>query len=119
MPAASSPPDWSLVDVEARRALLTHLGRSPLAEVASVDAPVQWVLTGAFSNTHNGVLATRTTPGGASRLGAAEPPFGEASTDADLIAAITATLERFAAARVPGIWYLDADSPAELASLLI
>jgi GNAT superfamily N-acetyltransferase len=89
-------PAWSDLEIEAQRRLLRHFGGSPLAECSAPGSPVEWVRTGVFSNTHNGVLTTRLSTG-----------------DAD--AAIAAVVDGFGVRRLPAIWYVSAgDRPTDL-----
>jgi GNAT superfamily N-acetyltransferase len=87
---------WWELEVQAQRRLLRHFATSPLTQAAPPGSPVQWVITGVFSNTHNGIVATRL------------------SADAAAVT-IAAVLRRFAERRLPGIWYVSADdTPADL-----
>lgn len=97
--AADSEPPWARMHLECQAAFLRHLGTSPLARI-SPDPAVHWVVTGVWSNTHNGVVSTHL-------------PQEQA---ADRIRAV---VERFRAAGVPGTWFVtENDQPADLGTLL-
>lgn len=88
-------PSWAVLYQACQAGFLRYLRASPLAEV-SADPRVDWVITGVWSNTHNGVTGARLPAGSADEV-------------------IRDVMSRFRAAGVPGTWFItDGDQPGDL-----
>ena len=99
-PQATDRERWPLLEAVNMIEMLSYLGTSPLAERQVTDE-IEWVITGVWDNTFNGVVRAQ---------------FSEAR--ADLV--IDEVARRFRERDLPHLWFLNTDSrPPNLEQLLL
>lgn len=96
---AMSRERWPLLEAVNMIEMLSYLGTSPLAERQITDE-IEWVITGVWDNTFNGVVRAQLSEANADRV-------------------IDEVAKRFRERHVPHLWFLNIDSrPTDLAQQL-
>ncbi len=99
-PQATSRDRWPLLETVNMIEMLSYLGTSPLAERQVTDE-IEWVITGVWDNTFNGVVRAQISESHADQV-------------------IDEMASRFRERDVPHLWFLNVDSrPTNLEQLLL